>query len=377
MRNPADLLSAAADAPPSSPAAADDTAGRLHALDVLFEQVAAAPHQYDFFQLMRQIEALAAHLPRLGTASRPAEEPIRLAQDVSLAFAPAALAALTRADERGRTNAPRLSQRFFGLLGPNGPLPLHLTDFARERIMHHGDAAFAHMLDMLLHRFLLLFYRASSLGRPASNLDRPDDRFAFYVGSLIGFADEASRRRDSASDFARLHFAGLVNMQTRPFEALEAIAGAVLRVTVRVEPFCGHWMTLERAERTVLRTRGTHAAPSRARSNIARLGGGAVLGAQVWDRQHKFRLAIGPLSLAQYEALLPGGGALAPLVAIVRQHLNRELAWDAKLILRAEEVPVSRLGRYGRLGYCAWLAQRDRRHDAADLALDADTHVPL
>ncbi|MCC8392519.1 type VI secretion system baseplate subunit TssG [Paraburkholderia sp. MMS20-SJTR3] len=377
MRNPADLLSAAADTPPASPAAADDAAGRLHALELLFEHVAAAPHQYDFFQLMRQIEALAAQLPRLGTASRPADEPIRLAQEVSLAFAPAPLAALTRADERVRTHAPRLSQRFFGLLGPNGPLPLHLTDFARERIMHHGDAAFAHMLDMLLHRFLLLFYRAWSQGRPATSMDRPDDRFAFYVGSLIGFADDASRRRDAASDFARLHFAGLLNMQTRPFEALEAIAGALLRVTVRVEPFCGHWMPLERAERTVLHTGGTHAARSRARSNHARLGGGAVLGIQVWDRQHKFRLAIGPLSLAQYEALLPGGDALAPLVAIVRQHLNRELAWDAKLILRADEVPVSTLGRYGRLGYCAWLAQHDRRHDAADLALAADTHVPL
>jgi type VI secretion system protein ImpH len=377
MRNPSNLLSAAADEPPAADAPADDAAGRAQALDALFERVAAAPHEYDFFQLMRRVEALTPHLPRLGTAPRPSEEAVRLAQDVSLAFAPAPLAALTRTNGRVQTNAPRLSQRFFGLLGPNGPLPLHLTDFARERIMHHGDAAFAHLLDLLLHRFLLLFYRASSLGRPANSLDRPSDRFAFYVGSLIGFADDASRRRDAASDFARLHFAGLINMQTRPLEVLEAITGAVLRVPVRVEPFCGHWMTLERTERTRLQTRGTHAQQSQARSSMARLGSGAMLGGHVWDRQHKFRLVIGPLSLAQYEALLPGGAALAPLVALVRQHLNRELAWDAKLILHAGEVPAFRLGRYGRLGYSAWLAQRERRHDAADLALDADGRVPL
>jgi type VI secretion system protein ImpH len=381
MRNQTDLLSQAADEPPPPDPAADTAvqhaAAQARALGELFEQVAAAPHRYDFFQLMRRVEALAAHLPRLGTASRPAEEPIRLGQDVSLAFAPAPLAALTPAHPRVQSDAPRLSQRFFGLLGPNGPLPLHLTDFARERIIHHGDTAFARLLDMLLHRFLLLFYRAWSMGRPVNSLDRHDDRFAFYVGSLIGFAGDACRGRDAVSDLARLHFAGLLNMQTRPPDALEAIAGAVLNMPVRVEPFCGHWMTLERAERTVLRTHGMHARRGARRSDAVRLGSGAVLGAHVWDRQHKFRLVVGPLSLDQYEALLPGGVALARLVALVRQHQNRELAWDAKLVLRASEVPRLKLGRYGRLGYSAWLAQFERCDDAADLALDADERIPL
>ncbi|WP_341317015.1 type VI secretion system baseplate subunit TssG [Paraburkholderia sp. IMGN_8] len=371
MRNPSDSLSPPADEPPAADALSPDEIAQARALDRLFDQVAAAPHHYDFFQLMRRVEALTPHLPRLGAASRPADEPLRLAQDVSLAFAPAPLAALTRTGEQGHTGAPRLAQRFFGLLGPNGPLPLHLTDFARERILHHGDATFPRLLDMLSHRFLLLFYRAWSQGRPANSLDRADnDRFAFYVGSLIGLADDACHRRDAASDLAKLHFAGLLNMQTRPLAVLEALVSAVLRVPVRVEPFCGHWMALERAERTVLHARHLGARPA-----TARLGSGAVLGAHVWDRQHKFRLAIGPLSLAQYEAFLPGGAALAPLVALVRQHLNRELVWDAKLVLRASDVPTARLGRYGRLGYSAWLVHHKRHADAANLALDADVHV--
>lgn len=84
----------------------------------------------------------------------------------------------------------------------------------------------------------------------------------------------------------------------------------------------------------------------------ARLGRGAVLGSSVWDRQHAFRMVIGPLTLTQYESLLPGGEALRTLVAIVRQHLNGELAWDAQLVLVADEVPTAQIGRYGRLG-CA------------------------
>ncbi|SAK89631.1 type VI secretion protein [Caballeronia catudaia] len=362
MRHESDFLSAAALPEPA------------RALVELFDAVAAEPHRHDFYRVMRHVEALTPHLPRLGCGARPADEPIRLAQDVSLAFAPAPLAALAHDPD---ARAPRLEQRFFGYLGPNGPLPLHLTDFARERALHHGDTAFARLLDALLHRLLLLFYRAWAQGRPVNGLDRPgDDRFAFYAGALIGIADEASRHRDAVSDHAKLHFAGLLNMQTRPADALEAIAGALLRVPVRVEPYRGHWMTLQRDERTALRHRSARfSGDASAHSpNLARLGRGAVLGRAVWDRQHAFRLAIGPLSLAQFEALLPGGDALPTLVAVVRRHLNGELAWDAQLVLAADDVPTAQIGRYGRLGLSAWLGLAARHADCADLALDADAH---
>jgi len=364
MRHASDLLAVARPAPAEAPA-------HTRALLELFDAVAAEPHRHDFYRLMRHIEALTPELPRLGAGARPADEPLRLAQDVSLAFAPAALAALAR-DDGG--HAPRLAQRFFGFLGPNGPLPLHLTDFARERALHHGDTAFARLLDTLLHRFLLLFYRAWAQGRPVNGLDRPaQDRFAFYAGALIGHADPATRARDAVSDHAKLHFAGLLNMQTRPADVLEGIASALLRVPVRIEPYRGHWMTLPRAERTALRSRAARFSSRSA--GFAQLGHGAVLGARVWDRQHAFRLVLGPLTLAQYESFLPGGAALSTLVALVRRHLNGELAWDAQLVLAAKEVPTARPGRYGRLGYSAWLGTVARATDRADLALDADAHV--
>ncbi|SAK50885.1 type VI secretion system baseplate subunit TssG [Caballeronia ptereochthonis] len=367
MRHESNLLGAAPRAPAHAPVEAPPAESTRALLD-LFDAVAAEPHRYDFYQLMRHIEALTPHLPRLGTGARPADEPVRLAQDISLTFAPAPLAALTR--EKGAA-APRLKQRFFGLLGPNGPMPLHLTDFARERALHHGDETFARLLDALLHRFLLLFYRAWAQGRPVNGLDRPEhDRFAFYTGALIGLAERTTHARDAVSGHAKLHFAGLWNMQTRPAEVLETVASALLRVPVRVEPYRGHWMTLPREERTALRVRAARWS-SRA-AGFAQLGRGAVLGARVWDRQHAFRLVIGPLTLAQYEALLPGGAALPTLVALVRQHLNGELSWDAQLVLVADEVPTAQPGRYGRLGYCAWLGLAERRADCADLALDAD-----
>ena len=52
---------------------------------------ALQPWSHDFFALLRRIQAERADLPPLGTALRPAGEPLRLGQDVELDFAPAAL----------------------------------------------------------------------------------------------------------------------------------------------------------------------------------------------------------------------------------------------------------------------------------------------
>ena len=113
-----------------------------------------------------------------------------------MAFAPSTLSAF---EEQAGGRPPRLEQRFFGLLGPNGPLPLHLTEYARDRLRHHGDRTLVRFLDLFHHRLALLFYRAWAEARPTVQHDRPDeDRFATYVGSLAGYGSPGharSRRR--------------------------------------------------------------------------------------------------------------------------------------------------------------------------------------
>jgi type VI secretion system protein ImpH len=92
-----------------------------------FADLAAATYRHDFYQTLRHLEALHPDRPRWGMARRPGEEPVRLGQDAELTFAPAPLSSfVTRAGK-----PPRLGVRLFGLLGPNGPLPLHLTEYVR------------------------------------------------------------------------------------------------------------------------------------------------------------------------------------------------------------------------------------------------------
>jgi type VI secretion system protein ImpH len=344
------------------PAAASAVADGV--LDVkraqFFDELHKEPYRYDFFQAMRRIETLFPGKPRVGLALRPIDEPVRLAQAPALSFAPATLSGFQLAGDSWRY--PRMEVRFFGLLGPNGPLPLHLTEYARERVLHHGDRTFARFLDVFHHRYIAMFYRAWAQAQPTVSLDRPrEDRFSSYVGAMLGLGMASVRGRDAVPDHAKLFYAGLLARHVRNSDGLAALLSGFFRIPVRLEQFVGHWLTLPVHDRTRLGGRA------------GSLGGGAMLGSRIWDRQHKFRIWIGPLDLAQYESFLPGGTAIAKIVAWVRQYVNFELDWDLRLVLTRAQVPQTRLGEYGRLGWTTWLGKRGpRTADVDDLRLNPE-----
>jgi type VI secretion system protein ImpH len=95
----------------------------------------------------------------------------------------------------------------------------------------------------------------------------------------------------------------------------------------------------------------------------------ATVGGRVWDRQYKFRLVFGPLGIEDFERMLPGGEHLPRLLALVRNYVGDELAWDVNLILKKEQVPPLKLGAGGRLGWSTWLSSQTPERDADDLYL--------
>jgi type VI secretion system protein ImpH len=308
---------------------------------------------------MRRLEALYRDQPRFGRSTRPSQDAIRLAQEPSVEFAPATLAAW----EPPQNDRPaRLLVHFFGLFGPDGPLPLHLTEYARDRRRNHRDPSFHRFADIFHHRALSLFYRAWANARPTVSFDRPEeDRFALYLGALIGLGMDSLRNRDAMPDLAKLHFAGHLACQTRHAEGLASILSAFFRMPVRIESFIGAWLSLQPGDHTRLAER----------PETVTLGKTALLGARIWSRQHKFRVVFGPLSLPEYLRLLPGGTSFHRLIPIVRNYAGDTLVWDVNLILKRDEVPPTRLGEQGRLGWTTWMMPRRKPDDAADLFLDA------
>jgi type VI secretion system protein ImpH len=305
----------------------------------------------DFFQVLRLIENAHPELPRIGTSLRPRDDAVRLGQEPSLSFHAAALGQYTRATGEARA---RLAVNFFGLLGANGPLPLHLTEYVRDRLRHGGDPTLLAFLDVFHHRMLSLFYRARASAEPAVSLDRPDgDRFSMFVGSLFGIGAPSLRERDEIGDFAKLHFAGLLANRARPASGLASILQAYFRLPLRIEQFAGHWMAL----------------PEEVQSRIGRLadgnrlGSSLVLGRKVWDCQNKFRIVIGPVGMEDYRRFMPGGDSLRRLLAWVRSYCGLALDWEVRVILNKDEMPPLRLGGPTRIGWSTWLASAPPAQD--------------
>lgn len=341
----------------TAPAQREEAHQKAH--EAWLREVTAAAYKFDFYQAMRRIASAHPQLPPLGQALRPVDEPVRVAQPAELDFAPASLHSL----QRHAGAPPRLMQRVFGLLGPNGALPLHITEYARERAMHHGDATLQRFLDMLTHRFALLFYRAWAEAQPTVSLDRKGNKTTFNrIGALVGLGLPSLQDRDALADSSKLHFAGRLSRQTRDADGLLAWCRLEFQVPVVIEQWCGHRMPLAKAERSRLGHRSG-----------ALLGRGAVLGSSVWDVQHKFRIVLGPLSLDQYRRFLPGGADLGKLRAMVRNWVGIEFAWDLKLRLLHDEVPQAKLGARGTaMGRSVWLGHYRRPKHADGLCIDVE-----
>ena len=326
--------------------------------DDFLVRLAANPTDFGFYQAMRRLEALFRDRPRLGRSVRPSQDALRLAQEPSPIFAPATLAQF----EQRQGLPPKLLVHFFGLFGPDGPLPLHLTLHARDRRRNARDPHLQHFADVFHHRALSLFYRAWADSRPSIAFDRPEqDRFALYVSTLIGLGMDSLRGRDAMPHLTKLHFAGRLANQTRHAEGLSAILSSFFAMPVRIETFVGAWLTMPLSDRTVL---GRH-------RRTGTIGRSVLVGRRVWSRQDKFRIIFGPLSLADYLRLLPGGLSFHRLIPIVRNYVGDVLLWDVNMVLKREEVPPTLLGKQGRLGWTTWMGTRPSRTDAADLFLNA------
>jgi type VI secretion system protein ImpH len=342
----------------SGPVGASAAASRAADFAQLLEMVERAPHEFDFFQLLRRLQTFAPDRPRIGEAQDPAKEPIRMGQEPSMAFAPSELSALRRSETGG---PPRLLVNFFGLLGPNGPLPLHLTEYARERLRLSDDPTLSRFLDVFHHRMLLLMFRAWASARPTVSHDRRDnDRFVAYVGALGGIGMPTLQGRDRFPDSAKLFYVGRLAGQTHNAEGLAAVISDFFEMPARIQEFVPDWLDLAPRERWKLGGSSTG----------GRLGRSTTLGARVASRQSKFRVLLGPLDRGQFHRMLPGGQGLATLTSLVRSYAGDEHRWDVRLSLHERVDEPWRLGR-ARLGWTTWPgrpAPGQSRRD--DLVLD-------
>ena len=347
-----------------------------HSSDALMDDLVARPWAFDLFRAVRLLESMRPDLPRVGCASSLSEEIVRFWQKPSLRFAPSNLDGVSftpptlqpvgfrsppRSMVQGARTVPWLSINFFGLFGPNAPLPPHFTEYALERELHHKDPTITAFFNIFHHRLASFFYRAWASNQKALDLDRKgDEHFAIYIGALFGMGMDSLRNRDAVDDTAKLFFAGRLSGQTRNAEGLESILRDYFGIPVDLQPFTGRWLPLP--PDSICQVGQS--------PNSGSLGVNMIVGERFWDCQLSFRLRFGPMSLADYQRMLPNGKAFERIKCWILNYCGHHFFWDLQLVLRADEVPDVRLGQQGSLGWTCWLKTKPFTADAGDLILN-------
>jgi len=198
----------------------------------------------------------------------------------------------------------------------------------------------------------------------------PDETlYAQPLLALLGLGTPGLRappthEAERSVDRGLLHLTGLLNQRPVSLHAVERAIAHHLGIAVRGEPFVGGWLTLPPDQTMVLGRNG--------RNNA--LGRDSLLGSRIWSQATGIRLVLGPLTLEEFDSLLPTGNAHGRLRRLLGYMLGGEVAVDLELHLvtavlehwigkrrrKADEPrgPLAplRLGAGGlRLGWKSWL----------------------
>jgi type VI secretion system protein ImpH len=367
-------------------------------LAALISELESNPESFSFFQAVRKLDVCFGRqrYPKIGTSLSRSGDPIHFGQRPFMDFAPRTIDLVATDDvEECRFPKPVMLVYFFGLFGPQGVLPTHLTKFALNRGFRR-DYAFVNFVNVFHHRFLSFFYRTWSVSRIAPDLDRPDQqRFSRFVGSVIGLGETATEHRDAvfelghklqraetapeesrplppdglasleafrrmSRDWPRLFFSGHLARQVRNAEGLASILAGYFELPIEVVELLGRWVQLPPEDRTCLGSS----------PRTCSLGINTMVGSKLWNCQMHFRVRMGPLSLENFERMLPGGRSLERLRRWVFHYLGWEFVWDIQLVMDRREVPQADLGSFGRLGWTAFLKSDPFARDPDDLIIN-------
>jgi type VI secretion system protein ImpH len=319
----------------------------------------AAP-SFEFFQAVALLQRMMSDRRPVGHFSSPEDEVVHFHANPRMGFPASEIQQLEL-----HADAPAdMMVNFMGLTGPEGVLPYVYSELILERL-RAKDHTLQSFFDVFNHRAISLFYRAWQRTRfPVNYAADSGDYFTQYLRDLLGIGTRGLSDRQTTEDEALMHYVSLFAMQSRSAVALEQVLGDYFEVPVEIEQFTGAWYALDESALSVMEDKD---------SMSMQIGGGAVVGDAVWDRQGRVRIRIGPIGMERYDDFLPGGRAHGALRAITRFFSNGCIDFEAQLVLDRKQVPAVELDldakHPARLGWVSWAKTAPMSADPDDTVL--------
>lgn len=292
----------------------------------------------DFFELLRRIERATPEEKRLGTQGDRSHLRLRIIQPADMSFAPREVSDVRQTSNgRHRLSEITIFCRHFGLFAPYGPLPIHITEHARNEALSKRNQAFEHFAGILSQRMAILYYRSWAQMHVAVGHDRASaNPFMHHLRQLAGLTSQQAL--GPHVDRVRRCFPGVYLPGRGSLRKLQEILSQYFAVAIRVEARNGLWIDDSRNEQN---------------QRMGRLGGTRI-GRRFFDVQHSLMLSIGPVTDPEYLDFQRNSKRINTLVQICHDFVRHRMVLDVRLIIQTSPNMACRLGG-GILSRHCWL----------------------
>ena len=299
---------------------------------------------HGFLPLLRWFERRSGTRPRVGQSRRVGEEIVDLGQDPFMGFPDSDLSDV----DLGAT-PPKVRPRFLGFFGPFGALPLAMTREV-EHWLVNGHPGFTRFSDMLVSRFLQLFYRSWSDARPITHFDHPSGgNFPDQLRAFTGDSGKSYRNLGSVNDVVRLRYTALHMGRVKSPVRLQQILRAHFKADIEIEEFAASWLEFAPEELSSLGFCGS------------RLEQDAKLGCRTVTTEEKAVIHIRCHSRDELSSFLPGRNRHRELVDLVQGYVGQFFSFEVQLWLPSDELIAAQLGVSTELGWMAVLRNSEEQ----------------
>ena len=341
------------------------------------DRLLAEPYRFEFFQAVRVVELWLKTQGIRG--DHVIADHVRFENSLSFSFPPSEIESLrtniknelAEADlsvQEGEESSEQkrlwLTPSFIGFLGPNGTLPRHYLERIASHEMYMRDKGPRAFLDTYSNRAVALFFGAWKKYRlELHHESNGRNGFLPLLMALGGMGHATLRDRlnptgEGVLDESLAYYSGA--LRHRPISAIQIqkILSDYFQTQIVIQQFVGQWYSLPREHQSVLGIAN------------ATLGGSALAGQRVWQRDLRIALKIGPLRKKDFERFLPREVAAKALEQMLKLFVGLTIEFEVQLILHADDVGSADLSDHrtsGRLGWDTFLATKKQDHDRSDV----------
>ncbi|MGK8935688.1 type VI secretion system baseplate subunit TssG [Pluralibacter gergoviae] len=284
----------------------------------------------NFYRFCQLLELENAGAPKLGTADRPGEDPVRFRPWPGMGF-PASELRAVETDEEHPERPPTVRTTFLGMYGVDSPLPgSYLDDIAQRR---EGYEAVTSFLDIFSHRITTQYYRIwRKYAYPATFEPGGSDATSQCLLGLVGLGIPGTAEHVATPVSRFLALLGTMRLPTRNAEGIRALVSLLA-------PDTRTTVTEPDPVRIPVNNRSGLGAENR-----VRLSQRPVLGKSAREACSRVRIDLYTTDRVEAEGWLPGGALHTDFLVLMRVYMGYRSDARLKLTVPVSLLPEPRLG---------------------------------